>query len=515
MPHRPGLVIGPIQGAVLQAGEPGYDEARRVWNAMVDRQPRVIVQPETVSDVLTAVRAGIENDLTIGVKGGGHNVVGHAVPVDGLMIDLRRMSQVVVDPRRRRARIQGGALLGALDRASQPFGLATTAGNVSHTGVGGLTLGGGMGWLARRFGLACDNVVSYEMVSAEGRTVRANSNENEDLFWALRGGGGNFGVVTAFNVRLHDVGPETVSVELDFASDLGRPVLRGWRDLSATAPREATFTADIGQGIVTVGFVWVGKPAASRALLASLRSLGEPVSERVVEASYVELQSRADAIGCHAKRRYSKNQFIGDLTDAAIDAMLEGATEPLSPGASLQAYGGAIGEVPEEASAFSHRDTQFDFNIGAAWLDPAEDEARITAARAYADTMRAFTSGVYVNSPGDEDTRWSARAFSPAKWARLRAVKTAYDPDNRFRHNANIVPEPHVPTPVPWSRFPGARRDTRADPCRCRRDRGPVRRGGPPPARLLRGCRPGPPSRSPLTGRHHRPTDRLFPDLRR
>jgi FAD/FMN-containing dehydrogenase len=429
-----------IQGAVLHPGAPGYDQARTVWNAMIDNRPRVIVQPKTVTDVEIAVRWAVDHDLSIGVKCGGHNVVGHGVPDDGLMIDLTGMGAVRASPMVRRAWVEGGALLGALDRATQLFGMATTAGNVSHTGVGGLTLGGGMGWLARQVGLACDNVLSYDVVTADGRLTRANAQQNADLFWALKGGGGNFGVVTAFEFALHKVDGPTLAVEMDYPVQLGAAVLRGWRDLNAEAPRQATFTAEIGGGVVTVGYVWVGARDEGRQLASRLRSTSKPTAERIVEASYLELQTRADAIGGHAKRRYTKNQFISVLSDGAIDAMLEGADSPDFPGAGLQAYGGAIADVPDEATAFSHRNTEFDFTTGAAWLDPSEDEARITAARAYAESMRPFTSGLYANSPGEEDASWVARAFSADKVARLRAIKAAYDPDNRFCHNANIRP---------------------------------------------------------------------------
>ncbi|MEV4895808.1 FAD-dependent oxidoreductase, partial [Nonomuraea sp. NPDC055795] len=231
-----------FDGRLLTPGDDGYDTARTVWNAMVDRRPRMIVRAAGVADVVAAVRMARELDLEIGVRCGGHNVAGFAVPEGGLMIDLTPMGGVRVDPVRRRARVQGGALLGALDRASQAYGLATTAGNVSHTGVGGLTLGGGMGWLARQYGLACDNVVSYTMVTAEGDVVTASRTENPDLFWGLRGGGGNFGIVTEFEFELHRTGTRTLVAEFDFRAENAVPVIEGWRDLNAVAPRQATFT---------------------------------------------------------------------------------------------------------------------------------------------------------------------------------------------------------------------------------------------------------------------------------
>ena len=275
-------LAGSLDGTVLLPGDPTYDETRTIWNAIVDRRPRVIIRCASVRDVVTAVRTAREHDLEIGIRCGGHSAAGHAVPDGGLMIDLSPLRAVRVDPGERRAVVQGGALLGALDRATQEYGLAVTAGNVSHTGVGGLTLGGGMGWLARQAGLACDNVVSFEVVTAEGDVLRASESEHPDLYWALRGGGGNFGVVTEFEFRLHDTGTEALSVEVDFPVDQAVTALRGWRDLSASAPREATFTAGIGGGVVTLGYVWVGDPQRGEALVPDIRALGRPSAERVV-----------------------------------------------------------------------------------------------------------------------------------------------------------------------------------------------------------------------------------------
>jgi FAD/FMN-containing dehydrogenase len=254
---------------MLKQGDPGYDQARTVWNAMVDRRPRIIARCASASDVITAVRTARDLGLQIGVRCGGHSVLGLAVPEDGLMIDLTPMGAVRVDPARRRAVVQGGALLGALDRAAQRHGLATTAGNVSHTGVGGLTLGGGMGWLARQYGLACDNVISYQVVTADGRLLRASRTEHPDLYWGLRGGGGNFGVVVEFEFRLHPAGTRALVAEHTFGAEHAAAALRGWRDLAADAPRPATFTASVRDGGVTAGLVWVGDPRRSSARWAS------------------------------------------------------------------------------------------------------------------------------------------------------------------------------------------------------------------------------------------------------
>ena len=249
-------------------GTAGYDAARSVWNDMIDHRPALIVRCASVADVVTAVRVARERGLEIGVRCGGHNIAGLAVPDGGLMIDLTGLDRITVDPVARRARVQGGAMLGALDRATQPFGLATTAGNVSHTGVGGLTLGGGMGWLARRHGLTCDNVESFVVVTADGELVRASADEHPDLFFGLRGGGGNFGIVVEFEFRLHHVGTRALVADLTFPLDRADGALRAWRDLAEQAPREATLTAGICADTVTLGYVWVGDPATGAVAVA-------------------------------------------------------------------------------------------------------------------------------------------------------------------------------------------------------------------------------------------------------
>lgn len=423
---------------VLRPGDAGYDEARTVWNAMVDRRPREIWQCRSVEDVVAAVARARTEGLALGVRCGGHGIVGHAVPDDGLMVDLTPMGAVRVDSVRRRAWVQGGALLGALDVAAQEHGLATTAGNVSHTGVGGLTLGGGMGWLARQFGLTCDNVVSYEVVTAAGDLVRAAAGERPDLYWALRGGGGNFGIVTEFELELHDIGTEALTVELDFPVDRGAAeAMRAWRDLAAQAPRQATWTATVADGVVTLGFVWVGDQGAGRDHAAVLEALGTPAERRVAELTYLDLQTREDTIRGHAFRRYWKGHYLPELSDAAVDAFL---AHDRRLGASLQQYGGAIADVPAEATAFAHRGTAFEYVCAARWTDPAHDSAMMAAARESASRVGEFASGAYVNTLGDDGMDGLRRAYSPDKLTRLRAVKDVYDPDNVFRLNQNIPP---------------------------------------------------------------------------
>ncbi|GAB2803284.1 FAD-binding oxidoreductase [Actinoallomurus bryophytorum] len=433
-----------LDGRLVLPGEAGYDEARSVWNAMVDRRPRMVVRCASVGDVVAAVRTARELDLELGVRCGGHSIVGLAVPEEGLMVDLRPMGGVRVDPVRRRAWVQGGALLGALDREVQRYGLATTAGNVSHTGVGGLTLGGGMGWLARQYGLTCDNVVSFTMVTADGDVVRASRTENPELFWGLRGGGGNFGIVTEFEFRLHPVGTRALVAEYTFPLDRALPALRAWRDLNARAPRQATFTASVGgDGLVRAGFVWVGDPGQGRLLLPEMRALGRPVSERVAEPSYLELQRVDDSVQGHTSRRYWKGHYLGGFPDAAIEAFLRrgvAAGDAGLPSVSLQAYGGAIADVPDQDAAFSHRNTLFEYVCAARWSEPAEDRTRMGAARRAAAELEPYATGAYVNVLSDEGAEGVRRAYPPGKLARLTVLKNAFDPHNVFHLNHNIRP---------------------------------------------------------------------------
>jgi FAD/FMN-containing dehydrogenase len=450
-----------FRGEILTSTDTDYDAARRVWNGMVDHRPAVIARCADRDDVASAIRLARERDLEIGVRGGGHSITGHAVPDGGLMIDLSPMGSVTVDPDRRTATVQGGALLGRLDEATQAYGLATTAGNVSHTGVGGLTLGGGMGWLARRFGLACDNVTAYEVVAADGSVLRATETENTDLFWGLRGGGGNFGVVTEFTFRIHPVGTTALTAELLFRGEEAAPVLRGWADLLPDLPRQATLTADVftadpaystppdldGRPVLAVGYVWVGDMQAGRDWLPSLRALGKPAAESVTESTYVALQTAADSSMAHGLRRYWKGHYLRELSDAAVDAFLargrgdgDGEYATVLPNGNLQTYGGAISDVPDDDAAFSQRDASFEFITTAKWTDPADDDGCLDRARRYGRAMEPFASGVYVNALADEGQTGVERAYRSAKLDRLTALKGRYDPDNVFHLNHNIRP---------------------------------------------------------------------------
>ena len=443
-------------------GDDGYDSGRAVWNAMVDRRPAVAVQCTSSSDVAAAIDFARGNGLEIGVRCGGHSILGICVPDGGLLIDLSGMRSVRVDPDARRAWVQGGALLGDLDRATQQFGLGTTAGNVSHTGVGGLTLGGGMGWLARRLGLACDNVVSYQIVTADGATLRASASQNEDLFWGLRGGGGNFGVVTEFEFRLHEIG--TSGLIIDYVFDLVEAphAMRRWRDLLGDdVPLQATPIAWVGtmpnspdvdpllrnRTVASLGFVWVGDPDEGRQLVPLVAGLGRPLAERVQELSYFELQRIDDE--WHrpgARRRYFKGHYLSELSDEAIDAFLSQGEPDASadrtrlPAGSLQGYGGAIAATSDDDSAFSHRNAVVEFVAATGWTDPAEDDQRMEAARRFGAAVEPFASGVYVNVLSDEGETGVRRAYPADKLARLAVLKRQYDPDNVFHLNQNIRP---------------------------------------------------------------------------
>jgi hypothetical protein len=447
---------------MILPGDQAYDRSRAVWNGMVDRRPAVILRCASPEDVVAAVRFGREAGLEIAVKCGGHSVLGLSVPNGGVMIDLTPMSAVRVDPARRKAWVGGGSLLRNLDTAAEEHGLATTAGNVSHTGVGGLTLGGGMGWLARQFGLSCDNVEAYTVVTADGRILRASELENPDLFWGLRGGGGNFGIVTEFEFRLHPVDGRALLVDLVFDAADARDPLRAWRDLLPDAPPAATLTASAttakdlpalppglrNQPIVSIGYVWVGDLDAGLRFLSTIRGVGKPAIEQVTEMSYVGLQCRSDDPNSHGVRRYSKGHYLTELSDEAIDAFVArglraSGTDPdwsRLPNGGFQAYGAAIADVGEDDAAFSHRRTLVEFGCGTSWLDPEEDGDRVFAARAYATALEPFASGVYVNALVDEGQDGVRRAYAAGKLARLIDLKRRYDPDNVFHLNQNIRP---------------------------------------------------------------------------
>ena len=448
-----------IRGTLIAPDAPSYDVARRLWNGMVDKRPALIAQPAGAADVAAALLFARREGLEVAVRGGGHSPVGTSMSEGGLTIDLSLMRAVRVDPEARRAWVQGGCLWSDVDRETQAYGLATTGGFVSHTGVGGLTLGGGEGNLGRLFGMSVDNLVSADVVTADGGLLVASEERNADLFWGLRGCGANLGVVTSLEFRLHPVGPIVLSGDLFFDGDDGMAVLRAFRDFAAEAPDAFSLTAGVGTAkaapflppevvgrtIVAVSFAWFGDHDEGLRLVAPLRSAARPLAEMIGPKRYVELQGESDEANRHGARYYWKGDFLWDVPDAALEVLLSrGSTDdrlPLCSG-GLLALGGAVARVPEDTMAYSHREAAFDFIVSASWEDPAEDEARIADARRMYQAMRPFGGrGVYVNSLSFDDPAARVReAYGADKYERLVALKDRYDPDNVFRLSHNIPP---------------------------------------------------------------------------
>jgi FAD/FMN-containing dehydrogenase len=449
-----------FQGQLLTPGEPGYDDARRLTNAMVDKRPAAIARCAGSADVAAAVAFARRTGLEVAVRAGGHSVSGNSSTDGGLMLDLTPMHAVTVDPDARVARVGGGALLRHLDTETQRFGLATTAGMVSHTGVAGLTLGGGYGRLARRFGLACDNLLAAEVVLADGTVTVASESSEPDLLWGLRGGGGNFGVVTSLEFRLHPVGPTVLSGELTFAADDGPAVLRAFRDL-ALERQDVVFSASTGavsrsvggdlqamagRPVVAVGFTVTGPDLdGGEALAASLRGVAPPLAESLRPVSYVALQSAGDAAWAPgAWRCYWKSSAFSQLPDELLDGFVERGIETaaISEGCGLElvaVFGGAVAQVGEDDTAFSHRHKQVDFIAVGRWTDPREDELHIGLCRDnWAALAHLADAGVYVNNLGQEDR--VREAYGESKYRRLVALKDRFDPGNLFHLNANIPP---------------------------------------------------------------------------
>ena len=443
---RTGLASGSsLGGTVIQRGDADYDQARRVWNGMIDRSPAVIVRPRTTADVVAAVNHARDNGLVLAVRGGGHNAGGLAMCDDGLVIDLSAMREVTVDPQRRSATAQGGALWRDFDAATHPHGLATTGGLISTTGVGGLTLGGGLGWLMRQHGLACDNVTAVEIVTADGTVRRASATENQDLFWAVRGGGGNFGVVTRFEFRLHPVHTLYAGM-LVYPGPRTPEVLRRYRDVAMNAPDELTvfaamMTSPEGMPIIAVLTAYNGPVSAAEAAIKPLRDLG-PVADQVGQMPYPALQSMLDEGFPSGLHVYWRSDFLSALPDELIDALydrFQAITSPLSA-LLIEQFGGAVARVPADETAFAQRDALFNLAVIARWTDPATADTHTGWARQSSDAARAFTSGgVYVNYLGAEGAE-RVRAAYGAKYDRLVAVKRKYDPSNLFRMNQNIPP---------------------------------------------------------------------------
>jgi FAD/FMN-containing dehydrogenase len=450
-----------LRGRVLVPGEGAdYDAARRVWNAMIDRRPALIVRCEGAVDVIDAVSFAREHELPVSIRGGGHNVAGHAVCEGGLMIDLTPMRGVRVDPERRRAWVGGGATWGDVDRETQAFGLATPGGLISDTGVAGLTLSGGIGWLRGRYGLCIDNLVSADVVTAEGRLLRASESENSDLLWALRGGGGNFGVVTAFEFQLHAVGPTVSFCAPIYPLDLGGPAIRAWRDFLAdkndsigslvefsTVPEDPEFPPQAhGKKVFTLGALYAGDAQEGERVFRPLRELGAPVVDFSGRMPYCEVQKLFDAVIPFGRyRSYWKSLYIDALPDALIDEIVARVGTAPSPNtlASIWNFGGATARVPADATAFGDRSMPYMFSIDSIWEKPEDDETNIAWTRSFWQDMQRHSAGgrMYLNFPGlgEEGASLLERTFG-ANYPRLARIKNKYDPDNLFRFNQNIVP---------------------------------------------------------------------------
>jgi FAD/FMN-containing dehydrogenase len=436
-----------LGGELLMPGHDGYEEVRRVWNRMIDKRPAVIVRCAGSGDVVEAVRFGRENDLLVSVRGGGHNIAGKATCDGGLMIDLSGMRSVHVDPVERIARVQGGALLGDLDREAQVFGLATTAGVVTNTGVGGLTLGGGVGRLARKYGLACDNLLAVEVVTASGEVVRASARENEDLFWGIRGGGGNFGVVTAFEFRLHPVGPDVLGGVVVHRLQEARAALEFYHEYSRTAPDELSadgifLTSPDGEPVFAISVCYVGPIDEGERVLQPLTRFGAPLSHEIGHLAYTDVQAAADAFFPIGPCFYWKSHFLKEISDDALELTVDHFARVPSPRSLLifQQFGGAVGRVARSETAFWHRDVQWDNFAVSVWTDPGESEAQKRWVREWWDLMGPFSmGGEYVNNLGEEGED-RVRASYGGNYERLVTLKNKYDPTNFFRLNANIAP---------------------------------------------------------------------------
>jgi FAD/FMN-containing dehydrogenase len=435
-----------LRGNVVTPGEPGYDEARNVWNGMVDRRPAAVIYCAGADDVAAAVAFARSQNLLVAVRAGGHNIAGSSVCDFGVVIDVSRMKSIEVDAAGRVARAQAGLNLGEFDAATQAFGLATTMGVNSDTGIAGLTLGGGFGKLGRKHGLTCDNLLAAEIVTADGRLLRASASENADLFWAIRGGGGNFGIVTTFEYRLFPVGPLLLTASVQHSYDGAREAMRFYQAFASSAPDElsvdaALVTAPNGERLFSISACYAGPIEEGERAIRPLREYGTPVAKRFGPVSYLQIQSAGDSIFPRGRRYYWKAQFLRELADAAIDTLLAAyATAPSESLLVLQHVGGAIARVQTADTPYANRDALYDCFPVAIWDDPADDEKHIRWARDLWDAMRPFsTGGVYANNLGEEGTERVRAAFG-ANYARLAAAKNKYDPTNFFRLNQNIGP---------------------------------------------------------------------------
>ena len=446
-----------LRGSLCLPGEPTYDASRTIWNAMIDRHPAAIVRAAGAADVIRAVEFAKQNQLVLSVRAGGHNIAGNAVCDDGLMLDLTPMKSIRVDPTANIARVEPGVTLAEFDQEAQAFGLATPLGINSTTGIAGFTLGGGFGWISRKHGLTVDNLLSADVVTAEGKLLRANERENADLFWALRGGGGNFGIVTSFEFQLHPVGPQVISGLIVHPISGARELLEGYRTFVAPAPDEVTAWVVLrkapplpflppevhGTEVLIFAVCALGDAREAERAVQPLRALGRPIADVVGPHPFVGWQAAFDPLLTPGARNYWKSHDFMRLDDGLITVLLDSVERLPTPECEIFVanLGGAVNRVPVGATAYPHRDVNFVTNVHTRWRDPGQDGMCIAWARRFFDAAAAFaTGGVYVNfMPGDEGQRVRKGAYG-SNYERLAKIKAEYDPANFFRMNQNIEP---------------------------------------------------------------------------
>ncbi|QBI22116.1 FAD-binding oxidoreductase [Egibacter rhizosphaerae] len=447
-----------FRGRTVLPGDPEYEQARKVWNGSIDRYPAAVLRCTGVADVIAGLRLVRELELPVAVRGGGHNVAGFGTCDDGVVLDLSPMNSVRVDPHNRTARVEPGLVWGELDRETQAFGLAVTGGVMSTTGVAGFTLGGGIGWLQRRFGLACDNLRSADLVTAEGELVHASERDEPELLWGLRGGGGNFGIVTALDFDLHPVGPQVFSGLVAWPADQAPEVLAFFREFTAQAPDELTTIAICrtappapflpewihGAPIVALACCYAGPVEAGEAACAPLRAFGSPVADAMAPRPYTAFNAMFDGSWAPGFQNYWKAEFLTDLPGPCVDVLSHYAANHSSPLSDFKVahLGGAIARIGEDETAYGHRDAPFVLNINTRWSDPNETERHVEHTRRIWEAASPFShGGAYVNFLGDEGHERVRDAYGPDKFRRLQDLKRAYDPSNAFRLNQNVVPE--------------------------------------------------------------------------
>jgi FAD/FMN-containing dehydrogenase len=451
-----------LRGPVIAPAEPGYDDARSVWNAMIDRRPAAVARCLGVADVVAAVKFARERSLAISVKAGGHNIGGLAVADDALMLDMSLMRGVFVDPAERIAHAQAGCLLGDVDRETQLHGLAAVLGFVSNTGAAGLTLGGGFGYLTRRQGYTSDNLRGLEVVTADGRLVRASETENADLFWGLRGGGGNFGIVTRFEHRLFPIGPEIVAGAIAWRAEDASELLEWYRVFARSAPPELVVVAGLrlappapwlpkeihGQPIVAFFVCHSGDPAAGERAVAPIKALGRPVGDIVQRRTYVSQQSLLDGTQPKGRRYYWKSEYVPGVSSELVDELMKHAQRVRSPHSAILVFpvDGALNRLPGDHSAVGNRGIGAIVNIAGSWERAEQDAENVEWARAaWRDLRRFSTGGTYVNFLTVDDGDDRVRAAYGANYERLAQIKAAWDPENAFRINKNVAPQPARP----------------------------------------------------------------------